>query len=47
MRPRLVPLAITLGAALTASGCSSCKRAPDPGGGTTDGSAATSGAGVS
>ncbi|HSO31511.1 MAG TPA: SUMF1/EgtB/PvdO family nonheme iron enzyme [Labilithrix sp.] len=44
MRPRLVPLAIMLGAALTASGCSSCKRAPDPGGGAADGSAATSGA---
>jgi len=45
--PRLAPLAILLGAALSASGCSSCRHAPDPGGsGRADGSASSSGSGA-
>jgi hypothetical protein len=46
VKPRLAPLAILLGTALTASGCSSCRHAPDPSGSASaaDGGAATSGA---
>ena len=46
MKARLAPLAVLLGTSLTASGCSSCRHAPDPSGSASaaNGSAATSGA---